>query len=314
MRPLTSRRSPPSAIVQSSSISPAQWAWAILGFAVLLLIAVIAATNLTEIYDAQKDFVAGSLFSLVGFAFGKALSQTQEQHALNVLRAGETPRLRAVLRDETRRQLHYNGVFAALARAERLVETSSERVHQFLDEPQDEAECVDFYRERLGDSLAMFDDAAIHLSQLRDRLESTIETPAREEIWTTLAAITSRVGRANLRRVELKQQLWVSGREMEADSLAILAVIGADVLAARRILTALSGSQNLDSLAEHLSVVADFLAASLERAAVLRANIESALGRVPLLFDVMTDDLRKAQDGVTQLRLLTDDTARETRG
>ncbi|HST85954.1 MAG TPA: hypothetical protein VLL08_29720 [Kineosporiaceae bacterium] len=56
-------------------------------------------------------------------------------------------------------------------------------------------------------------------------------------------------------------------------------------------------------------MVADFLAASLDRSAVLRVQVEGALGRVPLLFDVMTDDLRKAQDGVAQLRLLADDTS-----
>lgn len=309
MRPFASRPAPASStdlpgfpVSRVASISASQWAWAILGFVILLFIAVISATNLEEIYNAQKDFVAGSLFSLVGFSFGKALSGTNEQQALSVLREASTPKLQEILVDDTRRRLHYNDVFASLARVERLIESSSERVHQFLDEPQSQSRSVDFYRDRLGDVLAMFDETGLHTSQLRDRLERTVAIPVREEVWTTLSSITSRVGRANLRRLEMKTQLWASEPPMDADTLAMITVLGTDMLSARRILTALAADQSLESLSNHLSVVADFLGASTQRAQALRLAVEGTQGRVPLLFDVMADDLTKALDGVEQLK------------
>ena len=64
--------------------SRSQYVWALLGLAVLVFAAVVAADNFEAIYASQKDFVVGSLLSLTGFCFGRALSRTQEQRAFRL--------------------------------------------------------------------------------------------------------------------------------------------------------------------------------------------------------------------------------------
>ena len=45
-----------------------RWMWLAAGVLVIVSTIAIAASNLREIYFAQKDFVVGSLLSLAGFA------------------------------------------------------------------------------------------------------------------------------------------------------------------------------------------------------------------------------------------------------
>lgn len=77
--------------------SRSQYSWALLGFMVFILTLILALTNLQSIYEAQKDFIVGSLLSLTGFSFGKALSRTQEQKAIELIQTAPTEAVVAAL-------------------------------------------------------------------------------------------------------------------------------------------------------------------------------------------------------------------------
>src|SRR6266568_3465945 len=79
--------------------SRSQYAWALLGLAVLVFTAAVAADNFQAIYAAQKDFVVGSLLSLTGFCFGRALSRTPEQRGGYAIPAVARLALASIQRD-----------------------------------------------------------------------------------------------------------------------------------------------------------------------------------------------------------------------
>jgi hypothetical protein len=85
--PATTESYQPSTTVARRRFSLSQGIWLTGGFAVLIIVCVIAAQNLQSIYNSQQDFVVGTLLSLTGFCFAKALTRSQEQQAQEVLRA-----------------------------------------------------------------------------------------------------------------------------------------------------------------------------------------------------------------------------------
>src|SRR5215468_8342965 len=92
-----------------------QYVWGLFGLAVLAFTLAVAATNLQAIYQAQKDFIVGSLLSLTGFCFGKALSRTQEQRAIELIRTAPTKAVEIALTAERIERLHRDGVFQRLS-------------------------------------------------------------------------------------------------------------------------------------------------------------------------------------------------------
>jgi hypothetical protein len=78
---------PPDSTAGGTRISLSQGVWLTAGFTVLVIVCVIAAQNLQAIYNSQKDFVVGTLLSLTGFCFAKALTRSQERRAQEALRA-----------------------------------------------------------------------------------------------------------------------------------------------------------------------------------------------------------------------------------
>ncbi len=110
---------------------------------VLVFIAVVAADNLQSIYAAQKDFVVGSLLSLTGFCFGRALSRTQEQRAIELIRTAPTEAVEIALTAERIERLHRDGVFQRLSLLARNLEAAGERIAEYYDT---EARRLDFYR------------------------------------------------------------------------------------------------------------------------------------------------------------------------
>jgi hypothetical protein len=77
----------PASPVRGFRFSLSQGVWLTAGFVVLVVVSVIAAQNLQSIYNSQKDFVVGTLLSLTGFCFAKALTRSQERRAQEALRA-----------------------------------------------------------------------------------------------------------------------------------------------------------------------------------------------------------------------------------
>jgi hypothetical protein len=120
-----------------------QHAWLMLGFAVLVLIAVVALSDLQTIYQSDKDFIVGSLLSLVGFCFGKAFSRTQEQKAIEIIRTARDGAVDGVLKEEMSVRLHRDGVFEELSVLARNVDAALERLGEFCDS---QCRIPDFYR------------------------------------------------------------------------------------------------------------------------------------------------------------------------
>ncbi|HET6212947.1 MAG TPA: hypothetical protein VFE14_08760 [Micromonosporaceae bacterium] len=293
-----------TSILDRARPSRTQMAWAAIGLAVVVVIADIAFSNLQAIYNSEKDFVVGTLFSLAGFCFGKALNRTQEQRALELITTAPTPKVAAALREEMEVRLHSEGVFAQLSVLERNVDAAVNRLSEYYDS---QARELQFYRHAplLRVALDDLDKAAANVVLLRRTLGASTMGP--EYVMSPAMRLTLIRIRRDLREaIGRRDQAyeWFAERlspDTAEDVWDVFAVMTADILKADRSLEALLGEHISFPIEEYLHTINGYLLAACSRAKEFEAVLaEREVGK-PTIFDVMVSDLTLAGEAVTQL-------------
>jgi hypothetical protein len=278
------------------SPSPSQRAWAAAGFAVLFLIAVMAFTNLHEIYAAQKDFVVGSLLSLVGFCFGKAFSRTEERRAMELIRTTPTPDVTALLDAETTGRLHRDGVFRQLAVLARSAAAAQDRLSEYYD-----SQCrqLDFYRHELLLRIVL-DDLARVGAGVAD-LSEILRIAPTEPRYTLMSGVrlaltgVQRDLREAIGRRDQAYEWYLSRLGVDAaEAWDMFAVMSSDMLKAGRSLDTLVAQYLPYPPRELTHTIIGYLDAASRRAGEFERAAAARQVDKPKIFEVMTADLTAA--------------------
>jgi hypothetical protein len=274
-----------------------QRAWAVGGLVILLVTLTVAFSNLQEIYDAQKDFVVGSLLSLSGFCFGRALSRTTEQKALELIHTEPTEEISDALRERLSVRLHDVGAFEQLSRLERNVDAAVERLSEYYDA---QSQRLDFYRHAplLRVALDDLDKASANVVDLRATLrgsadETTVAIPP--SVRLVLISVRRDLREALNRRDQAYE--WLAARLDHADreeAWDLFAVMTADIIKGTRTLEALLSQHAPYPADEYLRTVVGYLDAAVRRAGEFAAAVDGRDVALPKIFQVMLDDLSKA--------------------
>jgi hypothetical protein len=283
-----------------------QQAWAMSGLAVLVLVSVVAVSNLQSIYDAQKDFVVGSLLSLVGFCFGKAFSRTQEQKAIELIRTGRGGAVEEVLKEQTSARLHRDGVFDELAVLARNVDAALERLGQYYDS---QCRIPDFYRHAplLEVSLDDLDKTAVSVLRLQQKLGRGIQEksyPVSPATRLTLVSVRRDLREAVGRRDQAYE--WFVTRlspEAEEQAWDMFAVMTSDIRKGERSLEALLSQHLLFPMDHYLRTTSGYLTAALQRATEFTDMIKDKGIPKPKILEVMMMDLQKAVDDLDHVEV-----------
>jgi hypothetical protein len=294
--------------------SRSQYVWALLGLAVLVFTAVAAANNFQAIYAAQKDFVVGSLLSLTGFCFGRALSRTQEQRAIELIRTAPTKAVEIALTAERIERLHRDGVFQRLSLLARNLEAAAERVAEYYDT---EARRLDFYRylPLLRVVLSDLDQARANIVGIERALgpEGSIQPVAgsRDERGGHAIPAVARLALVSIQR-DLRESLgrrdqayeWLAAhhdRPVTQELWDVFATMTSDALKADRLLDALLGQYVAYPPVDVLSTAIGYLTAAIMRAEEVATILSTQGIEEPKIFKVMKQDLARAKAGLGQV-------------
>ena len=276
-----------------------QYVWGLFGLAVLAFTLAVAAANIQAIYQAQKDFIVGSLLSLTGFCFGKALSRTQEQKALELIQTAPTQAVEAALRTDRSVRLHADGVFQRLSLLARDLQAATSRVSEYYDT---EARRPDFYRHLplLRVALEDLDEANANIIDIGQILGAAVETPAYVIVPAARLSLTSirRDLRESLGRRDQAYEWFAARLDRAANEELwdVFDVMTSDILKADRLLDTLLGKHVSFPPDELLITTIGYLAAAIRRANEVGKILASQQIERPKIFDVMVEDLAKAHD------------------
>jgi hypothetical protein len=284
-----------------------QYVWGLFGLAVLAFTLAVAATNLQAIYQAQKDFIVGSLLSLTGFCFGKALSRTQEQKALELIQTAPTQAVEAALRMDRSARLHSDGVFQRLSLLARDLEAATARISEYYDT---EARRPDFYRHLplLRVALEDLDEATANIIDIGQILGGAmVESPAYVIVPAARLSLTSirRDLRESLGRRDQAYE-WLAARLDRAGNEElwdVFDVMTSDILKADRLMDSLLGKHVSFPPEEVLVTTIGYLTAAIRRANEVGKILASQQIERPKVFDVMVEDLAKACDDLGGVNL-----------
>ncbi|MEH1122948.1 hypothetical protein [Micromonospora sp. CPCC 206061] len=248
--------------------------WALSGTAVVLITAIVAAANLREIYLSQKDFVIGSLLSLAGFCFGKAVNRTAEERA---------------------QWLQESGASDDLSKLESSIHSTTERLSEFYWRLDDRP---DLLRVAVDD----LNKATAYLSSLRHELGATVnrqewQIPATAEVALDRIRrdLHEAINRLNRTRERLAPAL--AGPEYER-LWDLFDVLSTDLLKANRNLDATRGAHLPFPPQLQVENAANYLNAASERADEFTALLTARGVEMPETFRIMCRDLRGAIDGL----------------
>lgn len=279
-----------------ADLSRSQVIWLTVGLADLVFIAVIASSNLRNIYNSQKDFLVGTLFSVAGFCFGRAFSRTQEQRALEMIGA-PTETVDRVLRRKMEERLHEEGAFRTLSVLDRDIEAAVGRLSEYYDS---QARRLQFYRHAplLRVALDDLDKAAANVATLRATLDGGKQTNPYEGIPVSIRLDLMRTRRDLREAIGRRDQAyeWLADRlGTEAqEAWDLFAVMTADMLKGDRMLEALGGQRIAYPLPEYLRTVHGYLAAALLRAEEFERTLAQHDVAKPTIYNVMVADLGSA--------------------
>ncbi|WP_406037332.1 hypothetical protein OG799_22605 [Micromonospora sp. NBC_00898] len=279
-----------------AELSRSQVIWLTVGLADLVFIAVVAFSNLQTIYDSQKDFLVGTLFSVAGFCFGRAFSRTQEQRALEMI-STPTEAVDRVLRRKMEERLHDEGAFRTLSVLDRDIEAAVGRLSEYYDS---QARRLQFYRHAplLRVALDDLDKAAANVATLRATLDGGKQARPDEGIPVSIRLDLMRTRRDLHEAIGRRDQAyeWLAGR-MGADAHEawdLFAVMTADMLKGDRMLEALGGQRIAYPVPEYLRTVHGYLAAALLRAEEFERVLAQHEIAKPTIYNVMIADLTSA--------------------
>jgi hypothetical protein len=291
-----------------------QYVWALFGLAVLVITSVLAFDNLQSIYQAQKDFTVGSLLSLTGFCFGRALSRTEEQRAVEVIRMSPSKAVTEALKEEQYGRLHRDGVFQRFAVLGRNLEAASQRIAEYYDT---QARRPDFYRELplLRVVLADIDQARGNIVGIQralgvaDGIKSAGGPEANRGGYTVPEA--ARLALNSLQR-DLRESLsrrdqayeWLMANQKQSvtqELWDVFATMTSDTLKADRLLDLLTGQYVPFLPREVVDTALGYLTASITRADEVAAILATLGIAEPKIFDVMKQDLDKARGALDRV-------------
>jgi hypothetical protein len=274
--------------------SSARLTWATAGLLTVLVTSVVAFTNLQDIYNAQKDFVVGSLLSIAGFCFGRALNRTDE-----------------VISDH----LHNAGAFQELSRLERNVDAAVERLSEYYD-----AQCqqLDFHRHSplLRVALDDLNKTTANVIKLRSDLGDSSETEGYKlPSAARLALISARrdLNEAINRRNQVYE--WLAPQldpRSETATWDIFAVMSSDLIKGTRTLEALLTQHVSGSPEERLPPIRGYLTMAIKRAEEFTEAMPHTNISIPKVFDVMVGDIAKALDVIDRVELGMSPSARSS--
>lgn len=265
-----------------------QWFWAIVGLAIVSVVAVIASGNLQTIYKAQPDFVLGSLLALAGFCFAKTFSKVSTRRTFIA-------------------HLHEIGAVEQLALLERNVDASIDRLSEYY---HTSAQHRDFYRQ-LALLRVVLDDLdklsenvtcmrADMLGQKPGRTKHVIPPKAQ----LTLRVLHRDVREAVFRRDQLFETLMAEhGDRISRESNDLFAAMTSDLLKADRHLESLLVESVRYPPEEYERLITNYLKAAKERAAEVAESLAAEDIQVPRIFHVMVGDLGKALDALRNVDL-----------
>jgi hypothetical protein len=255
-----------------------QWAWALASVTLLLLISVVAYDNLTSIFEAQKDFVIGSLFSLTGFCLAKALTRTRSQRALETLR------------DE--------GAFEYISLIDRNIRAGTERLGEYHDR---ECRNLEFYRNAglLRVVLDDLDKATANVVDLRRALGVNVVRDHRitPDVRLNLISIRRNLHEGLGRRDQAYE--WLSSRldHTDIEQWDMFAVMTSDIQKASLTLDSLLSTYVAYPPAEYIRTILGYL-----RAALIRADeFKTISDATPKIYDVMVWDVQQAITDMEQV-------------
>lgn len=247
-----------------------RYAWAGAGAVIVAVAIVVAAPNLQEIYAAQKDFVVGSMLSLAGFAFGKALDRSKQRHE---------------------QWLQEEGSYDHLSKLEERMSGAGEKLAEHYWSLSDPSEKL----------TAAYDDlakAGIHL----DRLRHTLSGRFGEEEWKIPATARLKLDGVRRHLREALKRLEVSRQRM-AEIMAepkfrqawdVFDVLENDLRQANRNLDPLDREWVVFPPDEQLLKTANYLKAATDRSAEFSALIADARVDPPKTFEIMNGDMAAA--------------------
>jgi hypothetical protein len=257
--------------------------WAVPGLVVVIITAAIATPNLQEIYNAQTDFVVGSLLSLAGFCFGKATNRTAR---------------------EMLDRLHSRGTFEQLAKLERNVEATVDRLAEYYDS---QARSLDFYRNAplLRVAVDDLDKAAANLVQLRTSLGEADRPRWQLPPSSRLALICIRrdLREAMIRRDQTYERLALQlGDPAGQEAWDVFAVVTGDLLKAAWNLEALLGQHIAFPPDESIHKVIEYLAAARNRGTQFIEAVRKCELVPPKVFEIMISDIENALQALRTVR------------
>lgn len=254
--------------------SLSQGVWLTAGFAVLVVVCVVAAQNLESIYHSQKDFVVGTLLSLTGFCFAKALTRSQERRAQEALRA------------EIRQKM---------ALLERNVNAATLRISDYLNAEAPKFE--HYHRTRLLQ--VVIDD----LDHCRGNIIETnkiigspapntyrIDGPQRVQVEAASRALEEAANRRDQVFDMLKAK---AGRDPSAaDTWDLFQTMTADTIKAKQMVDAMLRPHVTTPPGLGAFKAKDYVDAAIRRADQFKTMLPA--DEVPRIFEVMHQDLRAA--------------------
>jgi hypothetical protein len=260
--------------------SLSQGVWLTAGFVVLVVVGVIAAQNLQSIYNSQKDFVVGTLLSLTGFCFAKALTRSQERRAQEALRA------------ELRQKV---------ALLERNVNAAILRIGEYV---SSEAPKFDHYhRTRLLqvviDDLDHCRGNIIETNRIIGRpVESTYHVDGAQRV--AMEAASRALEEAASRRDQVFDLLKAGAdRDVAAgDTWDMFQTMTADTVKAKHMVDSLLRPNVITSPALGALKAKDYVDAAIRRADQFQLMVGDEY--VPKIFEVMYQDLKDASDCLHQ--------------
>jgi hypothetical protein len=252
--------------------SARQYRWALGGLVLLVLISVIAYQNLRNIFNEEKDFVIGTLFSLAGFCFAKALTRGRGEQALEILRD--------------------TGAFEQIALIDRNVKAAAERLAGYHD-----LQCRDpeFYRNvaLLRVCLDDLDKTVTNIADLRTTLgiDPGQVYPIAPDIRLSLQSVRRCVHEGLVRRDQTYE--WLLSRLSSDDREAwdLFSVMTADVQKASLTLDSLLSQYVAFPPAEYVRTILGYL-----RAAQRRCELFRQTAATPTIFTVLEEDIQHAME------------------
>jgi hypothetical protein len=305
------------------SLSRPQLVWSVTGIVVVIVIAVLAFTNLQQIYNSQKDFIVGLLASFAGFCFAKAFGRAAEEKALELIhRAPPGPVLDAIigkaiglihsapdgpirqaLDDVLRQRLDQQGFFENIALLERNIDAAQDRISEYY---HGQAQDLEFHRDAplLRVVLDDLDNISVNAVRLRavygnegGGRKYRIESKDRLALTSIRRDLRESIGR----RTQAYELLLAAGGRIPRETWDVFAVMTADILKADRALDTLLSKHVRFPPEDCLRGSIDYLEVAIRRGKEFQDALDGVA--VPKVFCIMLSDLNSARASLQRLDL-----------